>query len=91
MFQREWGVVEGKGDVEGKRDVKGKSDIEGKGDVEGSDEQGFGNPCGYMGKGTAGMGRGKNLWTLAKPLPSAQVMGYPHSSSAGHVPPTPPL
>ena len=26
-----------------------------------SDEQGFGNPCGYMGKGTVGMGRGKNL------------------------------
>ena len=26
-----------------------------------SDEQGFGNPCRYMGKGTVGMGRGKDL------------------------------
>ena len=26
-----------------------------------SDEQGFGNLCGYMGKGTVGTGRGKNL------------------------------
>jgi hypothetical protein len=45
-----------------------------------SDEQGFGNACGYMGKGTAGTGRGKNLRTLPEPLPSVRVMGYPHSS-----------
>ena len=50
-----------------------------------SDEQGFGNPCRYMGKGTAGKGRGKNVWTHAKPLPSVWVMGYPHSSSMGRV------
>ena len=50
-----------------------------------SDEQGFGNPCEYTGKGTAGTGRGKNIWTLAKPLPSVRVMGYPHSSSMGRV------
>jgi len=50
-----------------------------------SDEQGFGNPCRYTGKGTVGMGRGKNLWTLAEPLPSVWVMGYLHSSSTGRV------
>jgi len=38
-----------------------------------------------MGKGTAGTGRGKNIWTLAEPLPSVQVMGYLHSSSMGRV------
>jgi len=40
-----------------------------------SDEQGqgFGNPCGYTGKGTVGTGRGKNLWTLAEPLPTAPM------------------
>jgi len=51
----------------------------------GSDEQGFGNSCGYTGKGTAGKGRGKNVWTCAKPLPSVWVMGYLHSSSMGRV------
>ena len=50
-----------------------------------SDEQGFGNPCGYMGEGTVGTGRGKNVWTLAKPSPSVWVTGYPHSSSMGRV------
>jgi len=50
-----------------------------------SDEQGFGNPCRYTGKGTAGTGRGKNLWTLAEPLPSVRVTGYLHSSSMGRV------
>jgi len=29
------------------------------------------------------------IWTLAEPLPSARVMGYPHSSSTGHLPPAP--
>jgi len=38
-----------------------------------------------MGKGTAGKGRGKNVWTCAKPLPSVWVTGYLHSSSTGRV------
>ena len=42
-----------------------------------SEEQGFGNPCGYTGKGLEGRGQGMECLTPHKPLPVTEGRGIP--------------
>ena len=42
-----------------------------------SDQQGFGNPCGYKGKGEEGRGQGTECPTPHKPLPVSEGKGIP--------------
>jgi len=42
-----------------------------------SDEQGFGNPCRYTGKGLEGRGQGMECPTPDKPLPLSEGKGIP--------------
>ena len=42
-----------------------------------SEEQGFGNPCGYMSKGLEGRGQGIECLTPHKPLPMTEGRGIP--------------
>ena len=44
-----------------------------------SDGQGFAKPQGYIGKGVAGKGQGRDNWTPTKPIPSVRVRGYLYS------------
>ena len=48
-----------------------------------SEEQGFGNPCGYIGKGLEGRGKGMECLTSHKPLPLTEGKGIPSLLLAG--------
>jgi len=48
-----------------------------------SDQQGFGNPCRYMGKGWEGRGQGMECLTPHKPLPLSEGKGIPSLLLAG--------
>ena len=48
-----------------------------------SEEQGFGNPCGYTGKGLEGRGQGMECLTPHKPLPMTEGNGIPSLLLAG--------
>ena len=48
-----------------------------------SEEQGFGNPCRYTGKGLEGRGQGMDCLTPHKPLPVTKGKGIPSLLLAG--------
>ena len=48
-----------------------------------SDQQGFGNPCRYTGKGLEGRGQGMECLTPHKPLPVTEGRGIPSLLLAG--------